>query len=98
MGLGPDKIEHHAARHLTALKPLEDRVDLRQRLQLDIGLDLSLSGEGQSLRHVLAVPDKGAADGDAVGHDVEQGNRKVAWRQPDQHTGAALTSSCLRLA
>jgi hypothetical protein len=39
VGLGRDKIQHHAARDLTVLEPIENRVDRRQRLKLDIGFD-----------------------------------------------------------
>ena len=53
------------------LKPVEDAVDGAKRLQLDIGLDLALCGESQSLCHVFAVANKRAADGDAIGHNIK---------------------------
>ena len=56
--LGADEVEDHAARHLAVLEPIEDVVDRRQRLQLDIGLDLALCGECQRLGHILASTDE----------------------------------------
>ena len=72
------------------LEPVEDLVDRRQRLQLDIGLDLALGGEGERLGHVPARADKRAADGEAVCHHIEQRDRELARRQPDQNACAAL--------
>ena len=72
------------------LEPVEDLVDRRQRLQLDIGLDLALGGEGERFGHILARADERTADGDAVRHHVEERNREFARRQPDQDASAAL--------
>ena len=38
------------------LEPLEDLVDRRQRLQLDVGLDLALGGEGEASAMSSRVP------------------------------------------
>jgi hypothetical protein len=46
VSLGADEVEDHATRHFAVLEPIEDVVDRRQRLQFDIGLDLTLGGEG----------------------------------------------------
>jgi hypothetical protein len=52
MPLWTIEIENHARRHVAVLEPLEDLVDRRQRLQLDIGLDLAFGGEGERFGHV----------------------------------------------
>jgi len=44
-----------------------------------MGLDLALGGERQRLGHILAVTDEGAADGDAVRHDVKPRPHRRAW-------------------
>jgi hypothetical protein len=36
--LGSGKVEHDAARHLSVLEPVEDFIDRRQWLQLDVSL------------------------------------------------------------
>ena len=56
------KVKHHPRRHLAAREPLEHGVDCRQRLQLDVGLDLAVRGKGQGLGHVAPVADKGAPE------------------------------------
>ena len=64
--LASDKVEDHATRDLSVLESVEDLIDRRQRLQLDVGLDLAFGGEGQGLGHILAIADERAANGDAV--------------------------------
>src|ERR1700733_1881124 len=61
-----DEIEDNPTRDLSVLEPVEDVIDCRQRLQLNVSLDLAISGKGQGFGHILSVSDKGAADGDAV--------------------------------
>ena len=48
----------------------------------DIGLDLAFGGKCQRLGHILAITDEGAADGDAVGHDVKKRNGKSPGGNP----------------
>src|SRR6202140_5700667 len=72
------------------LKALENGVNRRQRLQLDIGLDLAIGSEGERFGHILARADERTADGYAVRHHIEQRNREFAWRQPDQDASATL--------
>src|ERR1700733_1194883 len=72
------------------LEPVEDLVDRRERLQLDIGLDLAFGGESESFGHIVARADKRTADGYAVRDEIEQWNGKFAGRQSDQDTSAAL--------
>src|ERR1700678_3346543 len=72
------------------LEPIEYLVDRRERLQLDIGLDLAFGGEGERFGHIVARADERTADGYAVRHYIEQRNRKFARRQSDQDTSAAL--------
>ena len=47
--MASEKVEDDATRDLSVLEPVEDFIDCRQRLQLDIRLDLSFGGEGQGL-------------------------------------------------
>ena len=63
-------------------EPIEDLVDRRQRLQLDVGVDLALGAEREGLRHVLAVADERAAHGDTAREHVEQRDRELAGRDP----------------
>src|SRR5271165_5575567 len=72
------------------LEPVEDLVDRGQRLQLDIGFDLALGGEGECFGHILACADERTADGYAVRYYIEERNWKFAWRQTDQDARAAL--------
>src|ERR1700687_2583957 len=72
------------------LEPVKDLVDRRQRLELDIGLDLTLGGKGKRFRHILARSHERTPNGNTVRHHVEQWNRELAWRQPDQDTGPTL--------
>src|ERR1700683_2761460 len=72
------------------LEAVEDLVDRRERLQLDIRLVLAPGGEGERFGHVLSRADEGTADGDAVRHHIEERNREFARRQPDQDAGATL--------
>src|ERR1700674_1809383 len=72
------------------LEPVEDLVDRRQRLELDIGPDLALGGKGECFGHILAGSNERTPDGDAIRHHIEEWNRELAWRQPDQHTSPAL--------
>ena len=69
------ELEHHARRHIAMREAVEHIVDRRERLQLDIGFDLAVSGEGKRFGHVAAIADEGAANRDAVRHDIEQ----AAW-------------------
>src|ERR1035438_4608834 len=71
-------------------EPIEDLVDRRQSLQLDIRLDLARGSEGERFGHVLACADERTADGYAVRHYIEERNREFAWRQPDQHASPEL--------
>jgi len=57
-GSGRPEIYDDTCGHTTMLQPVEDLVDCRERLQLDIGLDLALGGKGERLGHILAVADK----------------------------------------
>src|SRR5271166_3032668 len=86
------EIEDDARRYIAMLEPVEDLIDRRQRLQLDIGLDLAVDGEGERFGHVLACANERTSDRDAVRHHIEQRNREFAWRQPDQHASATLPS------
>src|ERR1039457_5597136 len=72
------------------LEPVEDLIDRCQRLQLGIGVDLAVDGEGERFGHVLACANERTSDRDAVRHHVEQRNREFAWRQPDQDARATL--------
>jgi hypothetical protein len=72
------------------LKAVEDLVDRRQGLQLDISFDPTSDGEGEGFGHILARADEGTADGDAVGHNVEERNWEFAGGQSDQDARAAL--------
>src|SRR5271165_869595 len=72
------------------LKPGEDLVDRRKRLQLDIGFDLAFGGKGQCFGHIVARADERTADSYAVCHYIEQWDREFARRKSDQDTSAAL--------
>src|ERR1700722_8721375 len=72
------------------LKPVENVVDRRQRLELDVGLDLAFGSKSERFCHILARSDERTPDGDAVRPHLEQWNRELAWRQTDQHTSPAL--------
>src|ERR1700676_4202993 len=72
------------------LKALENGVNRRQRLQLDIGLDLAIGSEGERFGHILARADERAADGYAVRHHIEERNWEFTRRQPDQDASAKL--------
>src|ERR1700686_4361023 len=72
------------------LKALENGVNRRQRLQLDIGLDLAIGSEGERFGHILARADERTADGYTVRYHIEERNREFAWRQPDQNASATL--------
>lgn len=61
---------------------LKDTFDRRERLQLYVSLDLTVSREGQCFGHILACTDERTADGDAVCHHIEQGYRKLAGGRP----------------
>ncbi len=52
------EIENYARRHIAVLEAVEDLVDCGQRLQLDIGFDLTSDGEGQRFGHILARSDE----------------------------------------
>ena len=58
-------------------------------LQFDIGFNLAFSGEGQRFGHILACADEGTADSYAACHHIEERNRKLAWRQPDEDASTA---------
>ena len=71
------EIEDNARRYIAMLEPVEDLIDVdSQRLQLDIGLDLAVDGEGERFGHVLACADERTPDRDAVRHHIEQRNRE----------------------
>src|ERR1700686_2978049 len=72
------------------LEPVENSVDRRQRLQLDIGLDLALGGECERFGHILARADERTADGYAVCHHIEERDREFARWQSDQDAQSAL--------
>ena len=72
------------------LQPVEDLVDCREGLQLDIRLDLALGGKGERLGHILAGTDEGTADGDAIRHHIEERDREVSGRQADKHASTAF--------
>ena len=67
----PREVEDHTRRHKAMLEPVEDLVDGRQRLELVIGLDFAVGGEGKRFGHIPARADERTADGDAVHHDIE---------------------------
>ena len=46
--LVPDEVEDDATCHFAMLEPVEDVVDRRQRLQLDISFDLAFGSECQT--------------------------------------------------
>ena len=52
------EVEDHARRHIAVLKAVEDLVDRRQGLQLDIGFDLAADSEGEGFGHILARADE----------------------------------------
>ncbi|MGB6387131.1 MAG: hypothetical protein WBF25_18045 [Terriglobales bacterium] len=49
------EVKHHTWRHIAVLKALEDLVDPRQGLQLDIGFDLASDSEGEGFCHILVA-------------------------------------------
>jgi hypothetical protein len=51
-------LTNFAVRAFAVLKALEDLVDRRQGLQLDIGFDLAADSEGEGFGHVLARADE----------------------------------------
>src|SRR5580693_5461667 len=89
LGFQPE-IEDYPRRYVAMFEAVENSVDRRQGLSLDIGLDLALDCECEGFGHVLAAADERSADGYAVRHHVEEGNRKFTRRQPDQNAGAEL--------
>src|SRR5664279_2516451 len=71
-------------------EPVENLVDRRQRLQLDIRLDLARGSEGERFGHVLARSNERTAYSYAVRYHIEERNREFAWWQPDQHASPEL--------
>src|ERR1700683_653200 len=72
------------------LEAIEDFVNRRKRLQLDIGLYFAPNGEGERFGHILARADERTPDGDAVRHHIEERDGEFARRQPDQDASATL--------
>ena len=70
------------------LKPPENLVDRRERLQFNIGPDPAAGRKGERFHHVLAGADQRTPDGDAVGDDVEQRRWEFTGRQAHEHAGA----------
>jgi len=52
------EIQHHSWRHLAFSQALEDRIDGGQGLQVDVGLDLAVGGEGQVSAMSRRLPTK----------------------------------------
>ncbi len=84
------KLQYDPARDFAFGEAFEHIIDGRQRLQFDISGYLAAGGEIQRFGHIFAVADERAADGDAVGDNIEKRKRKFAGRQANQHAGAVL--------
>src|ERR1700689_1601918 len=56
------EVENHACWYIAMFEPIEDLVNRRKGLQLDIGFNLASDGEGESFGHILARADERTAD------------------------------------
>src|SRR5580700_9780093 len=72
------------------LKTVEDIVDRRQGLQLDIRFDFAFDSKGEGFGHILARANERTADRYAVCNNIEERNREFTGRQPNQHTRTTL--------
>ena len=79
-------------------KPLQNLINRGQWLQLDIGLYLARSGEGQRFGHILARSHERTSNRNTLSNDIKQRNREIAWWQtyedaspaPARHADALL--------
>ncbi len=65
------------------LESLEDFIDLRKRLQLDISFHLPIDGELKRLCHILTIADERTSNRDTVSHYVEERDGELTRRQAD---------------
>jgi len=58
--LGPSlcEVEDHPGRHVTMLQPVQDFIDRRQGLQLDVSFHLAFRGEAQRFGHIVTRSDE----------------------------------------
>jgi len=91
-------IHERTFQNFTVFESIDNSVDRRQGLPLDIGFNLAFNCECECFGHIQASADERAPDGYAVRHHVEEWDRKLARRQPDQYAGAELAghaNACL---
>ncbi len=63
------------------LESLEDFIDLREGLKLDIRFHLPVDGELKGLRHIFAISNERTANRDAVSNHVEERDRELTGRK-----------------
>lgn len=58
--LGPSlcEVEDHPGRHVTMLQPVQDFINRRQGLQLDVSFHLAFCGEAQRFGHIVTRSDE----------------------------------------
>src|SRR5215469_415055 len=76
------KIDHDPPLDVTPMHAGENAVDALEWFGRDGRLDLALAGETQGFLQIKTRPDDRPADRDAIQHGVEDGQGKIAGRQP----------------